>query len=1006
MARVAADDAGPSAFDVQLSISTGRTSPDCESVTIKVNAGSTIKMVFMNGAYILRDKHGRDMDTLLKDFDLYLVRPERDDIVLNPSREIADYGIKRNEPMDQLQFRHKTLPIPIVINLCDGEDRKIEVNFGFPLMDVVPTICDMFGIKEHAELSLARPTTNTDVKYEWLSLTSSLNGQDVQDGDKLLLRKKFFILNDDIHEAVKGNDDLRELIYQQIRTQYLTGKYVGGCHEDDSLCSLMSALLHHIEQRSENISDDEATCKVMPQARQKDSSFFAQIVTTFYRERVESLEQSEAKNKLLQLHSVKQTVLVNYYPIKLSEDSSDHVIIIDSDSVSLCQTDDNGKLQAISDKTWRIRDLRDTDISSQNEDLFKVNVLGSWQSLYSPYRQSLSSHLLEAVHLTKLKGLRFRVSARVTSPEVNEVFKRNSHLYHGDVTVKQLPVAAIVNPITLEAYQPPPPGESSVDPPPVDTTMNKRSLSFEWPANNEEAETREVRNDEVFPVLDSPSAGSEGLQSAVIHPVSTVDTEIEFNVSPKATPLREEKKKDLSRTSVHIPDFLELDYRQILEDYKLFHIVVMKQDVRPVLLHTGKAIGEVVKDICGTFSISDPSDYYLWIPTGIQSIIEKYGGKPRILAGRYRRRSSPVFGDFTPRMESNKSLREQYDFSIKPYVLHLRMYQNEDEVDAPDESSLDCGDEWPDCEHPDVARYRRFYQSWLGLVQGAYPVDRKAAIKLNALLTQVYFGDRERARVWPPQDYDAKTFLPQKFHGSFGIVGEVERAHKELSGASTHECINDLIDSCQKLITHQGVFFDVTVPVRREILAVIPWRKMEHRWFGINQHGICSVEQDTGKVLFTHRFSDIYKWTSTENSFKLNFKEWAEDFHGYTYQTKEILNTLELYIQMTIRGRIDQAPSKPPSISSGPDTGYPLGTPPTTPVRSSLNGFDLDQPEHSTPPTTPLMIRSSLNGSDLDQPNHSSLSTSPTTPVMSPLNDSIPDQPKRSSISTPTTYDL
>ena len=33
------------------------------------------------------------------DFDLYLVRPERDDIVLNPSREIADYGIKRNEPM-------------------------------------------------------------------------------------------------------------------------------------------------------------------------------------------------------------------------------------------------------------------------------------------------------------------------------------------------------------------------------------------------------------------------------------------------------------------------------------------------------------------------------------------------------------------------------------------------------------------------------------------------------------------------------------------------------------------------------------------------------------------------------------------------------------------------------------------------------------------------------------------------------------------------------------------
>ncbi len=36
------------------------------TLIVQVNAGSTIKMVFMNGAYILRDKHGRDMDTLLK----------------------------------------------------------------------------------------------------------------------------------------------------------------------------------------------------------------------------------------------------------------------------------------------------------------------------------------------------------------------------------------------------------------------------------------------------------------------------------------------------------------------------------------------------------------------------------------------------------------------------------------------------------------------------------------------------------------------------------------------------------------------------------------------------------------------------------------------------------------------------------------------------------------------------------------------------------------------------
>ena len=32
---------------------------------------------------------------LSADFDLYLMRPHRDDIALNPSREIADYGIKK-----------------------------------------------------------------------------------------------------------------------------------------------------------------------------------------------------------------------------------------------------------------------------------------------------------------------------------------------------------------------------------------------------------------------------------------------------------------------------------------------------------------------------------------------------------------------------------------------------------------------------------------------------------------------------------------------------------------------------------------------------------------------------------------------------------------------------------------------------------------------------------------------------------------------------------------------
>ena len=37
-----------------------------------------------------------------------------------------------------------------------------------------------------------------------------------------------------------------------------------------------------------------------------------------------------------------------------------------------------------------------------------------------------------------------------------------------------------------------------------------------------------------------------------------------------------------------------------------------------------------------------------------------------------------------------------------------RKYQAEEDIDVSEE--VDCGQEWPDCENTDVARYREFYQ--------------------------------------------------------------------------------------------------------------------------------------------------------------------------------------------------------------------------------------------------------------------------------------------------------
>ena len=37
---------------------------------------------------------------------------------------------------------------------------------------------------------------------------------------------------------------------------------------------------------------------------------------------------------------------------------------------------------------------------------------------------------------------------------------------------------------------------------------------------------------------------------------------------------------------------------------------------------------EIIDSMCGTFNICNPNEFHLWIPAGIQSIIEKYGGRP------------------------------------------------------------------------------------------------------------------------------------------------------------------------------------------------------------------------------------------------------------------------------------------------------------------------------------------------------------------------------------------
>ena len=151
---------------------------------------------------------------------------------------------------------------------------------------------------------------------------------------------------------------------------------------------------------------------------------------------------------------------------------------------------------------------------------------------------------------------------------------------------------------------------------------------------------------------------------------------------------------------------------------------------------------------------------------------------------------------------------------------------------------------------------------------------------------------------------------------------------------------------------------------------------MQQRQFGINHRGIFSVDKNTGKILFTHRFSDICEWSAAENSFQLDFKEWDQTYHAYTYQTREILELLELFVSMTFSGRIKQAPARPPSLVIE-------GTKPESP-RKSMSPFRSTTPKAASP-------------------DPFSAGPGKTSPKKIPLDI---ESPKRSSTSTPTMYDI
>jgi hypothetical protein len=395
----------------------------------------------------------------------------------------------------------------------------------------------------------------------------------------------------------------------------------------------------------------------------------------------------------------------------------------------------------------------------------------------------------------------------------------------------------------------------------------------------------------------------KGATGIDIQPIPIISPTSPTVLSPSHKPRNER------RINIVPPSYFGKEHFELTDNYMLVHINVLDQEMRQIIIKPSDTVRIIIRDICATFDIQYPDEHYLRIPRTVEEIINNYGGKPaQNFGGRYGRRNSQKQLQII--FDENLSLLEQIDLNLKPYVFVLRR-KGFDDTDAAERHSLDIGKEWPDSEDTDVARHRMFYQSWMAIVQGEYPISKKFAIKLAGLLTYIYYGKKSDAPYWPPPDLDVTRFLPIEFHNLTGVTQLVLKANKEYENISLNDAIDKVIMMCQDVPTYGGLYFKIKVPTNGILI-----KKMETRIIGLKRDGIVCFDKDIKKSCWKQSYTDISDWAIGTTSFCLKFNDdQMEYFRAFTYQSKQIMEMMQTYVKMHYKEASAQKELSPISIS-------------------------------------------------------------------------------------------
>lgn len=187
-------------------------------------------------------------------------------------------------------------------------------------------------------------------------------------------------------------------------------------------------------------------------------------------------------------------------------------------------------------------------------------------------------------------------------------------------------------------------------------------------------------------------------------------------------------------------------------------------------------------------------------------------------------------------------------------------------------------------------------QSKDSIVRGQHPCTLDEAVTFAALTVQIDYGDHSAERHKPGFLDDLRAVLPAEYAKVKGVEKMVYAEHKKLLRMSEINIKYKYITMCRSLKTYGITFFTVKEKVKGK-------NKMVTRLLGITRECVMRMDERTKEVLKTWPLTTVRRWVASENSFTLDFGDYAEYYTAKTNEGESISQLIAGYIDIILKKR-------------------------------------------------------------------------------------------------------